>query len=424
VRSISSTRFLAAIFFVVTFADASAISDQWTTLSAQPRTAAQAEQLLRTMAAEHQLAALSVAVVDNGALAFNCTIGRVGPDRTAADGTTVFRAASLSKPVFAYLALKLVDEGLIDLDRPLVEYLTKPIDAYPAYRDLEGDPRAGRISLRLALSHQTGLINRRHMRSDRRLVFLSDPAAGFRYSGEGYEFAQFVIETLTGRTIASLAADKVFGPLGMINSSFLWEPRFEGRFAVDLDTGIRRFVEQSRTRASVAGSLITNARDYGRFLAAVAAGEGLSRSVREAMLGPEVRITSRSLFSPLGSDDGTFGRMGFAWTLGWGRYKSPGGAAIFHVGREEGCENYVWLNLDHRKGLVAFSQSPLASTFSARLVRDLVGGDEAPLVWLEYSRSLSSGWRIFVLLSLIIILPLAGIILWRLRASRARRCCG
>ena len=57
----------------------------------------------------------------------------------ANDEETVFAAASLGKPVFAYLVLLLAEEGTIDLDRPLYQYLRKPLPDYPNYADLRED---------------------------------------------------------------------------------------------------------------------------------------------------------------------------------------------------------------------------------------------------------------------------------------------
>ena len=57
------------------------------------------------------------------------------------DTSTVFAGASFSKTVFAWVVMQLVEEGLLDLDRPLHEYLARPLPSYPNYTDLEGDDR-------------------------------------------------------------------------------------------------------------------------------------------------------------------------------------------------------------------------------------------------------------------------------------------
>ena len=66
---------------------------------------------------------------------------------------SVMAGASFTKAAFAYLVMQLVDNRTLDLDKPVHEYLPKPLPDYPAYRDLEGDPRYKRITARMLLSH-------------------------------------------------------------------------------------------------------------------------------------------------------------------------------------------------------------------------------------------------------------------------------
>ena len=107
---------------------------------------------------------------------------------------SVFNAASFSKTVFAYLVMVLSDEGLIDVDRPLHEYLEKAIPDYEDYADLEDDDRWRDITARVALSHTTGFPNWRFLTDDQRLSFLFDPGNRFSYSGEGIHLLQLVVE--------------------------------------------------------------------------------------------------------------------------------------------------------------------------------------------------------------------------------------
>ena len=66
---------------------------------------------------------VGIAVVEEGEVVWSRPFGVTHRSRgKPVDARTIFEDASLSKPVFAYLVLQLVDQGLIDLDRPLVEY--------------------------------------------------------------------------------------------------------------------------------------------------------------------------------------------------------------------------------------------------------------------------------------------------------------
>lgn len=357
--------------------------DGWRTLTGDRRDVQAAEAFLKRLMSEYHVTALSVAVLDQGRTVFARTLGSLSAGAPA-DARTVFRAASLTKPVFAYLVMKLVDEGVLGLDTPLCRYLDKPLHEYPAYASLRGDARVERMTARLLLSHQGGLPNWRRVRPDGPIRFHSDPGDRFAYSGEGYCLLQFVIEQVTGRGLATLARDKVFEPLGMRDTSFLWEARFDGRFAVDLDGPLGGLVQKTRLSANAAASLVTNAPDYARFAAAVMSGEGLSPGARAAMLEPRVALTSRSLFSAPGTDRGANRAHKMAWTPGWGTFEDQHGPALFHVGMEEGCENYVELFPGRGLGAVFLSLTTSLESFSAPLVDYALGPAFSPLAWLEY----------------------------------------
>lgn len=363
-------------------AAAGAQAGRWRTLAGAPRAAAAANILVARMTAQHKLGAISVAVVQDGRIAYSTVAGEVERGRPA-DAGTVFRGASLSKPVFAYLVLRLVDEGVLDLDSPVGGLLRRPLAEYEHYRALAADPRHRTLTVRRILSQQSGLPNW-HRQGP--VPLLAEPGTRFGYSGEGFALLQLAIEERTGRAVNDLAREKVFVPLGMANTSFLWDRRFDGRFAVDLRPPLGPLIRRTRERANVAGSLITNAADYARFLLAVLEGRGLSAATRTAMLTPQVRITSRSLFGAPGTDTGAVRALGLSWTVGWGRMESARGPALFHVGREEGCEAYAVAFLQPRTAFVALSVSSLTSTFTAPLVEALIGDGSAPLDWLEYSQ--------------------------------------
>jgi CubicO group peptidase (beta-lactamase class C family) len=330
--------------------------------------------------AEHGLSAISVAIVQGDRIVFSTVRGKVRLGHQA-DAATVFRGASLSKPVFAYLVLRLVDQGVLDLDSPIDTFLPRPLHTYEHYRVLAADARHGELTARRVLSQQSGLPN---WHREGPVPFVAAPGTRFGYSGEGYALLQLVVEERTGRALNDLAREQVFEPLGMPRSSFLWESRFDADFAVDLGSGLGPLIRRSRERPNAAGSLISNAVDYARFLRAMTGGIGLSPAAHAAMLEPEARISSRSLFSPPGTDPGAARAMQLSWTPGWGRFVSEHGVAIFHLGREEGCENYAVAFLESGTALVAMAVSPLRSTFTARLAAALIGDTCSPLGWLEY----------------------------------------
>ena len=174
------------------------------------------------------------------------------------------------------------------------------------------------------------------------------------------------------------------------------------------------FIRETRHAANAAVSLVTNA-DYARFPGAALNGAGLSPSSHAALLEPEVALTSRSLFSPPGTDAGTNRPHRLAWTPGWGTFSDAYGRSIFHVGREEGCENYVEARLDRGPGIVILSAGTSSDSFSSPLVDAAIGSAYSPLAWLEYGRPIPSepaaqalGWGLAGLALLLLVL-----VLWR-----------
>lgn len=392
---------------------------RWWTLAGEPRDAATADAVLARLVVEHGLSAVSVAIVQDDRLACSVVRGEVGPGRPAG-ADTVFRGASLSKPVFAYLVLRLADQGILHLDNPIDTLLPRPLGTYEHYRVIAADPRHSELTARRLLSQQSGLPN---WHREGPVPFIADPGTSFGYSGEGYALLQLVVEERTGRALNDLAREQVFEPIGMSRSSFLWERRFDDEFAVDLDAGLGPLIRRSRERPNVAGSLITNAADYARFLQAVMDGRGLSPAAHAAMLEPQVRISSRSLFSPPGTDPGTAGAMQLSWTLGWGHFVSPQGAALFHLGREEGCEGYAVAFLERRTAFVAMAVSPLTSTFTAPLAGALIGDTYSPLEWLEFGTTAdaSAPVRTAFLVTVVVLIGAAAVLIALYLRLRRRR---
>jgi CubicO group peptidase (beta-lactamase class C family) len=179
---------------------------------------------------------LAMAVIDHGQVVWTGAFGNV------TDPETIFEAASLSKPVFAYLVLRLVDRGELDLDRPLAELLEYPRAA--------GDPRYRRITGRMVLSHGSGFPNW----GGERLTLAFDPGTAYGYSGEGFVYLQKVVEHITGRSLEQLARAEVFEPLGMRWSSYVWQKRFEGHAAASSRRPGRPISRRCANRVPVSGS--------------------------------------------------------------------------------------------------------------------------------------------------------------------------
>src|SRR3954469_18192803 len=116
------------------------------------------EAMVSELLAEHETPGAAVGLVDVSHRTV-VTAGVRGADRGPVEQDTIFAAASLTKPVFAAGVMTLVDDGLLELDRPLSEYVSEPY--------LPDDDRAASITARMVLSHTTGFPNWREGSNDR-----------------------------------------------------------------------------------------------------------------------------------------------------------------------------------------------------------------------------------------------------------------
>src|SRR5579862_1162639 len=148
---------------------------------------------------------------------------------------SVMTAASLSKSAFATVVMQLVQDGTIDLDKPIYQYLPKPLPEYDRYRDLAGDPRYKLITMRMLLDHTSGFPNLRALTDDHKLNINFIPGSRYAYSGEGIELAQLVVETVSKKPLNDLMRSRLFMPAKMMRTSMVWEDHFERDYANGYD---------------------------------------------------------------------------------------------------------------------------------------------------------------------------------------------
>ncbi len=300
------------------------------------------EQQVPALMRETGVPGVSIALMQRGEVVWTRGFG-VRDARTGVpvDTQTVFEAASMSKPVLALIAMQLVQEGRFDLDRPLVSYLGR--DYLPA------QPDHRRITARMALTHRTGLPNWREGYAEMGgpLALEFAPGTEYTYSGEGILFLQRAIEAITGESLDRLAQERLFVPLGLARTSFVWTEAIER----DLASGHREdgsFKERTRYRSpNAAYSLYTTPTEYARLMLT------LQWTANVAwMLQRELRV-----------DDGdAVSRPGLARSvatyraLGWSLDVTPEGDIVQHSGsNSSGFKSFGQFNPAKGSGLVIFA---------------------------------------------------------------------
>jgi D-alanyl-D-alanine-carboxypeptidase/D-alanyl-D-alanine-endopeptidase len=300
--------------------------------------------------------------------------------------------ASLSKTVFAVLVLKLVEEGLLDLDKPLQGYLPKPIYEYPQktkwqdnYNDLRTDTLYKRITARMCLDHTSGFPNWRWGNSNHKLSVAFVPGSRYSYSGEGLVYLQTVIEKITGKSLEQLMKEKIFTPFKMENSAYTWRPNFEADYALGYNHEGKAYEKDKDNEARSASTLETTLDDYTKFIETILKGRALKKHSQKEMFNPQVRLRSISQFGPLSQKDTSANDgISLSYGLGWGLLKSPYGWGAFKEGHGDGFQHYCIIFPEIGTGIIIMTNSDNGESIFKDLLEIAIADKYTPWKWQNY----------------------------------------
>jgi len=300
---------------------------------------------------------VGLSIIADAAVAWRGGFG-VGDEasRRAVDGNTMFEAASMSKPAFAYVVMKLHETGVLNLDTPLTRYTSD--------RFLPGDARLDMITARHILSHTGGFQNWRSEEAPLAIHFT--PGEKFLYSGEGYNYLQTVVTRLLRQPFESYMDERLFRPLGMLSSGYVWNDTFAARMARPHDSHGRPIDNKRSTahdvaRYGAAGALLTTPTDFARFVIALidTAPRDLfhlaENSVAE-MLRPQVSIEG--------------GRYPASWALGWQIFHNRDRDFLYHGGDNEGFHCFAVASVAGKSGIVVMTNGESGTAFLQKLLED------------------------------------------------------
>jgi CubicO group peptidase (beta-lactamase class C family) len=237
------------------------------------------DSFIQTQMDTLNIVGLSIALIDNAKVVYKGVFGMKDKEKAEeVNENTLFEAASMTKPVFAYAVHKLIQKGFLGLDTPLYKY-------YP-YEDIVQDDRYKLITARMILCHTSGFPNWRHEKF-RELTIDSEPGTKFEYSGEGYGYLGLVIQHLTGKKLQDIMQEEVFTPLGMRHSYMIWNDSLAANKAMGYEKDIPTQVFKP-LRAYPAGTLHTNAADYARFVIELMKEDNEVNSIFSQMSVPQI----------------------------------------------------------------------------------------------------------------------------------------
>ena len=305
---------------------------------------------------------VSLALFKEGKVVYHRTFGTQNhlTGRPVAQDT-LFEAASISKPVFAYAFMRLVDQGLIDLDRPLHEVL--PFD------NIADDPRSKKITARLVLSHQAGLPNWPFggvggFRNGDTRELMYEPGEGYSYSGTMINYLGRVAEKLTGKQIEQIVKEQTLDTMGMTGTYFTDNDVVAAKKSMGHYHTLPNF-SGNPTEASMASSMHTEAVDLARFAIGLMEGRGLRPETQAEMW-------KRHLEVPRDDDPDdlppSYAALGFFWQ------PTGVGMAVGHGGNNGDFQCEMLMVPDKKLGFVVMTNNNVGHKLAEVLIDYLYDG--------------------------------------------------
>ena len=357
--------------------------------------AAEIDNTVKQLMERAHIQGLNLAVINNKKTVFIKSYGyRNEPKKQLLDTASIMYGASLSKAVFGYLCMKLVQQKILELDKPLYTYLPKPLYEYEYFSDLKTDDRWKLFTARMCLNHTTGLPNVRWFSPTTSapdtiglMKIYFQPGTKYAYSGEAFKLLQWVIEEITHKKTDELAVENIFKPMGMTRTGYVWHQDFgDDNVAVGhLNSGEIDF-KKKRTEAVAGGSLVTTIADYARFIEHIMQQYGLKKKWFNEMIGEQVSIHSTTQFPPISYDttnenDG----IRLSYGLGWGVFTCPEyGKAFFKEGNGGSWRNYNVNFIDKGISVILLINNENGENIFKELVETILGKTCIPWKWEGY----------------------------------------
>ncbi|MBK6705000.1 MAG: beta-lactamase family protein [Caulobacteraceae bacterium] len=373
------------VILIAAVALASCVSDP---LSAA-NTALRGEPLdarIEALMAREQVVGMAVAVIERGEITHIGAYGyRNRENARPLETDTIMYGASLTKAAFAYMVMQLVDEGRLDLDRGIADYLPRPLPDYEDYADLAGDERWRQLTPRILLSHTSGFANMRWLDDDRRLRFYFTPGEHYAYSNEGIWVLQTVLEEGLGLDVGAEMQTRVFDRFGMTRTSMQWRDDFAGNLADGYAMDGTFQPHDRRDNVAAAGSMDTTIEDQARMWSGMSAGDGLSTAARAEWVSSQFPIRTVQKFPTIQFYNTTDPRgeatnlsaslVGETWDGRNGRYFSKGG-------HNDWTGNLVICEEAGERCLIMLGNSVRAETIFPEIAELVLGETQFPFWWI------------------------------------------
>lgn len=199
------------------------------------------------------------------------------------------------------------------------------------------------LTIRIILRDQTGLPNNRDNNENGKLSFEFEPGTNYQYSGEGFDYLRKVLENKFDKSIQELSEELIFTPLKMENTNYVWDDKYESRFAKWHTEKGELYPTLKREIACGADDLLTTIEDYTRFINYIVIGAGLSEILYNEMMSEQVSL-------------GEYKSWGLSWWIDK-NINADGDFAIVHGGDDIGLHTIAFIIPKIKQGLVIFTNS-------------------------------------------------------------------
>ena len=303
---------------------------------------------------------LSLAIIEDNKIAYTNVYGYKKSDKKEKITTsTVFEAASQSKSYLVYVAYKLVDAGLLDLDKPMYQYLP--------YEPLEHDVRYKLITPRMILGHSSGIENWRSYNQVDTLEIIYQPGTKYLYSGEGYNYLAKVIGSILHKSYDQYIDEMVIKPLDLKHAcvKFVRDTATDKLSPADYAGGHDILGKYSRswlnTESIPACANHNTAEDYAKLIIATFGHQQLSDRSLKAILQP-MAVTR------MNND-----HSAYYYGAGFEVIYSGGDTIIAQGGSNPGFKNQLYYSVVHKRGFIYMSNGDRGRVIATRL-SDLTAG--------------------------------------------------
>ena len=317
------------------------------------------DAFVRAAMSYYHVPGASLAIVRSGRVVHHATYGYANYyTREPVTKETLFEACSITKIVFAFAVNRLVERGVIELDKPIHEYL--PLE------ELAQDPRYRKITVRHCLSHQSGLPNWRRYNADGKIDIKFEPGTRFWYSGEAFEWLGRAVARVCDKPLERVLRDEVLEPLGFGKRVFFADSPALSKVVAHGHWTTRTAARSTPSSIGVAHSMHCDALEMANFMTAMMAGKGLSAAAYDRMWKPQ-RQTQREKSYP-----GPSWKRGYA--LGFEVMNGPYGRVYAHGGSNGDFKCRFEAYRDHDIGFVVFTNGSEGEYLYEALRRFLILG--------------------------------------------------